>query len=320
MDNCKYYDVSEFNALKFKNNFSVLSQNIRSMRNNFDELKQFLFELKMHKFSVIGLQEIRNIPRSVLYKLKGYSKLEYKTRTTGNGGGIGIFVSSKYQYEILNNVSIFQEGVIESLLIKVTIAPNYHIIVGNFYKAPGVNIKNFNQQLVNIMDKLNSNPEYKKLEKILLGDFNIDLLNYDNHSDTEEYLTNLTSFGYLPHITLPTRVEQRVNGSETATIIDHINSNSKKTFTAGIIQTDISDHFTPFLVLNIPDKGQKPKTEYIDKHDFSDRNCNNLLDMLNTVDFTEANHELDTQKAWEGLTDPIKNCVDAQIPLVKKKC
>ena len=318
MDNCKYYDVPEFNALKFKNHFSVISQNIRSMR-NFDHFKQLMFELKTHNFSIVGLQEIRKIPQSVLYKLKGYSNLEYRTRAMGNGGGVGIFVNSKHQYEVLNDVSIFQEGVIESLLIKVTISPNYQVIVGNFYKAPSVDTKIFNQQLLNIMNSLNSNQQHKKLEKILFGDFNIDLLNHDNHTDTAEYLTNLTSSGYLPHITLPTRVEQRINGTESATIIDHINSNSKKSFTSGILKTDISDHFTPFLVLNIPNKGEKPKTDFIEKHDFSEQNIDNMVNLLETVDFTAAKRELDIKKAYSGLVDPINNCMDEKIPLVRKK-
>ena len=50
-----------------------------------------------------------------------------------------------------------------------------------------------------------------------MGDFNIDLLNYEKSNDVQEYLDTLCSNSFLPHITLPTRLSK-----STKTLIDNI--------------------------------------------------------------------------------------------------
>ena len=45
----------------------------------------------------------------------------------------------------------------------------------------------------------------------LLGDFNVDLLKYDQHSPANEFLDSLSSQILLPHIVQPTKI----NNSET---------------------------------------------------------------------------------------------------------
>ena len=66
------------------------------------------------------------------------------------------------------------------------------------------------------MDKLSTENKTASL----LGDFNIDLLIYDKHSLTNEFLDSLSSHMLLPHIVQPTRVQ---NNSKT--LIDNIYSN-----------------------------------------------------------------------------------------------
>ena len=53
-----------------------------------------------------------------------------------------------------------------------------------------------------------------------LGDFNIDLLNYDQHPLTNESLNSLSSHMLLLHVVQPTRIR---NNSKT--LIDNIYSN-----------------------------------------------------------------------------------------------
>ena len=78
-----------------------------------------------------------------------------------------------------------------------------------------------------------------------MGDFNIDLLNYDSHSETDNFI-NLMIFHYLlPHILHPTRITDN-----SATIIDNIFSNGLESDTiSGSLLSQISDHFPQFLVI-----------------------------------------------------------------------
>ena len=68
---CKYYSKNEFDEIKYKIFFSIISQNVRSLRANFDNLKQFHFERKNHNFSVIALQELWRVD-DTNYILDGY--------------------------------------------------------------------------------------------------------------------------------------------------------------------------------------------------------------------------------------------------------
>ena len=121
--NCKYYSISEFDDIKHKNYFSIISQNVRSLHANYDNFKQFHFERKNHNFSIIALQELWRVEGSN-FILDGYSDLEYKTRERGEGGGIGFYIKQEYDYEILEDLSDFEEGLIECLFIKVITKKN----------------------------------------------------------------------------------------------------------------------------------------------------------------------------------------------------
>ena len=66
-----------------------------------------------------------------------------------------------------------------------------------------MNINEFNDDYLNeLLDKLS------KENKIifLLGDFNINFLNYDIHPPINEFLDSLSSHYFLPHILEPSRV------------------------------------------------------------------------------------------------------------------
>ena len=78
-----------------------------------------------------------------------------------------------------------------------------------------------------------------------MGDFNINLLNYDSHSETNNFINLTISHYLLPHILHPTRVTDH-----SAIIIDNIFSNSLESDTiSGSLLSQISDHFPQFLVI-----------------------------------------------------------------------
>ena len=77
---------------------------------------------------------------------------------------------------------------------------------------------------------------------VIMGDMNIDLLKFQTHNKTHDYLDSIFSHGFLPVITLPTRIS-----CGAATLIDHIYTNKASSATdSGIIVTDVADHFGVF--------------------------------------------------------------------------
>ena len=78
-----------------------------------------------------------------------------------------------------------------------------------------------------------------------MGDFNIDLLKYDVHQKTKDFVDDIVALGFIPIITKPTRIT-----NHSATLIDHIYTNiSNEDVKSGIIITDISDHFSVFATV-----------------------------------------------------------------------
>ena len=55
--------------------------------------------------------------------------------------------------------------------------------------------------LNNLLEKVSK----EQKSAFLLGDFNINLLNYNVHSPTNEFLDSLASNSFLPYILQPTR-------------------------------------------------------------------------------------------------------------------
>ena len=100
----------------------------------------------------------------------------------------------------------------------------------------------FNENyILPLMDKLSR----EKKDILIMGGFNINLLNYNNDKDTTTFLDTMSSNSFSPFITLPTRV-----GNTSETLIDNIfyNKPFNNDMTAGNLCFVISDRLIKFLV------------------------------------------------------------------------
>ena len=79
----------------------------------------------------------------------------------------------------------------------------------------------------------------------LLGDFNVNLLNYNEHNQTNEVLDSLTSNSLIPLILQPTRIT-----SHSSTLIDNIFSNViEPDIISGHLTGTNSDHLPQFAII-----------------------------------------------------------------------
>ena len=104
-----------------------------------------------------------------------------------------------------------------------------------------MDLNEFNDYYINnLLDKLSK--ENKTV--FLLGDFNIDLSNYDQYSLTNEFLDSLSAHMLLPHIVQQTRIR---NNSKT--LFYHIYPNViTPNNTSSNITATISDHLPQYLI------------------------------------------------------------------------
>ena len=114
-----------------------------------------------------------------------------------------------------------------------------NITVGCVYKHPNINVLDFNSLINQLLDKISK--EQKQI--FLLGDFNINLLNYNEHQPTNEFLDSLASNSIIPYILLPRRLT-----IHSKTLIDNIFSNVLSCEAiSGNITATMSDHLPRFL-------------------------------------------------------------------------
>ncbi len=127
----------------------------------------------------------------------------------------------------------------------------------------------------NLLDKLNN-----RSNLIILGDINIDALQYGSNIRCTEYIDLLFSYGLLQFIMLPAR-----SSDNFAMLIDHIITNVKTpVYEIDILTSRILDHFPVILKLTFTFK-PKSTNKAITKRCFSNENKTKFLDALKNINW-----------------------------------
>ena len=187
----------------------MINLNIRSILNKFDSLKHLLNSLN-NQFQIIGLTETwLNDNNDDLFKLDNYDFVNVN-RSNKIGGGVGIYITNQIKYKLRTDLNTSIENVIESVFIEIITAVGKNIIVCLIYRPPNNKIDLFENNVNNILGKID------KENKIcyLMGDFNIDLLKSESCDYTNRFLEQLFTSSYMPLILRPTRITHH-----TATLI-----------------------------------------------------------------------------------------------------
>jgi len=208
--NTSYCEPVEF-ARKISNNnsLSFMTFNIQSISAKFSDFCELisLFNDSNCSPDVICLQELWQFSPFMNLSLNGYHPLCYKLRNNAQGGGVGIYVKNHLQFKVLHECSIFMDRILESLFIEIALPNNSKFIIGTLYR-PGAThptltpqelfhefIELFSNLLDNISDRSNL---------IILGDFNLDVLQFSSNNKCSDYVDLLFSFGLLQLVTRPT--------------------------------------------------------------------------------------------------------------------
>ena len=145
-------------------------------------------------------------------------------------------------------------GELKSTFVEIEQTKKKNIVCGCIYRHPNSNIEDFITYMVKVLDKLNN--EDKTV--LLMGDFNINLLNYQSDTNVSNFYDSISSFLLQPLIFQPTRVTDYSH-----TLIDNIFSNNcQYNSLSGNLISKISDHFPQFSILQgYSNVNAKPKTK-----------------------------------------------------------
>ena len=203
-----YYSETEFIELvtsqKFsdKQNLTIFSINIANLLTKLRSLKLFISNISTPEKS----PDIIVVVETHLTKTTcaGYTESELKSivpgyefyhkgRSTRKGGGVGIFVSQRISTGVKTLDQIpFHDEIFENLVITIPDAiatknNNYKkdLTIAAIYRPPN---NECNETFETELEKTLRIAKKNKSELVLIGDFNLDLLKYETHLPTANYM------------------------------------------------------------------------------------------------------------------------------------
>ena len=167
----------------------------------------------------------------------------------------------------------------------------------------------------NYLNKLFENISKEQKSIFILGDFNVNLLNYNEHNQTDEFLDSLAYNSFIPLILQPTRITSHYN-----TLINNIFSNIiDPDIISGNLTATISDHLPQFAIIpnmfgNIP--GNKSN---IYERDWSKFDQNNFIVDYFSVDWEDLLEidQLNANNSTKKYLHKINIVLDIYAPLKK---
>ena len=308
LNNCCYSDPDEIVLLEKENaKLKVLHLNVRSLPDKIHHIDDLLRTLKQRKYEIdlILLCETFITDKN-LYRcsLSNYA-FEEIHRKTKIGGGVGIFINKKLKYKLRSDLSIFDEGIFESVFVEV-FSKNRNIVTGEIYRIPNTSEKTFMDNYSIITEKINS-----ENKDIIIGtDQNLDFLKCEVHTNTANFLNLNLESGLLPTVTKPSRITHN-----TATLIDNIYVKShhvhkSKTF---LLTTDISDHLPCLLIIDCDLNTKKEPLEF-EHRKLNDKAIENINNHLSRGDWTILDN-MDPDEGYNLLTSTITDALDLFAPV-----
>ena len=282
LDNCKYYDLKEFNNLsilsKGEDKFSCLCNNIDGNAANFDSFHSEILSPCTNIFSVIGLIET-NIDscHKDLYCIPDYtSEHNDKFHFPGKrkGSGIGLYVNNKFVFNRDKSLCRSNKN-IECLFITITNMDS-PVTVGIVYRPPGGQLKDFLKEWERILSVLPGK------DVVIMGDFNIDLLKPNSEFESSFYCNNM-----IPLISVATHEKQECKPS----LIDNIFINTFDTLEiVGVLDNRVSHHSPIFCFLNHFNPLLPVNDFKSPKYDYCETKINNFIEKLHYLNENSRKH------------------------------
>ena len=225
---------------------SILNLNCQCINSKFDKIKLFLEGIINNSMpvSVITLQETwaDNETEINFFNLPNYTMV-YDDSRLSKHGGLVTYIHNTFTFERLSDDIYNQNSTVyESMFLKIHNKSSKVIkyIIGNIYRR---------------------------------GDYNINLLKIDSSLHCNRFFENITTLGFFPQITRPTRLS-----GESNTLIDNIFTNDFcKPHLSGILVTPISDHLMQFCtIIGKKERSSKNYPKYIEVENLSPLAMNNF--------------------------------------------
>ena len=158
------------------------------------------------------MQNKRNKPPLSNIDLTNY--IHEQTPTEASKGGTLLYISEELNYKTCKDLQMYKAKELESTFIEIINKKRKNLIVGCICKHPTLNNRDFiDSYILSLLEKLSY--EYKQV--MLMGDFNMNLLNYNTNKRITQFVDKLYTNSFIPYINLPTTIT-----NQSKTLIDNI--------------------------------------------------------------------------------------------------
>ena len=301
-----YYFVEDINNLVKNNEFGnvFMFQNINSMSENFSIYRESMLKNVIQSIHVLGFCETKlSDGTDSLCSLPGFDLFFNNNRS--NSGGVALFVRESLYASRVEDLCIMNAD-IETIFIEFKLGSRKEIY-GVVYRRPKGNFEEFISKMELILNRV------KNTNCNIAGDFNLNLLNYENNTNVQDYVELMMCKRFYPCINRPTRVAKK-----SATIIDHIWTNQPHISRQnGILVHKESDHFCIFSLI------LKRIVDEYDEKEITYRDYNNVdHDVLNNAlrdKFSNFAIQSDVNQSYNQFSNKIKSVINELCPIKVKK-
>ena len=280
---------------------------MRSLFKHFDELHTLLHASKI-QFDIIAITESKqSLNKDFLtnVKINDYQLLAQPSKS--DCGDIAMYVKKSLDHLILSNLNALEDEY-ETLWVEINTGPqSKNIICCCVYRHPDTDASKF----IDYMESTLSKIENKNKITCVMGDFDLNLLNYKIHTHKNDFVNSMVSHCLIPSILQPTRVTDH-----SATVIDNIFSNvTDYETTSGNILNQVADHYSQFLILKKVPVIHKDSAYYT--YDYFDKD--NLLDEFSKIswDNHDNNRPLDINETFHNFHRKVTSYVTSHVPIIK---
>lgn len=263
---------------------------------------EFLVAMERHSVDIMAINEtwLREGEEGRAPAVPGY-RLRHVPRPQGvraRGGGVGFYIRRGLTLRVLPHPP---HPSVEQMWLGINVN-GQKICIGTAYRPPWLNVDLFIDALSSSLESLawcNST--------ILLGDFNINLLN-DGDSNCNKLKDFLLCYRMTQHVSVPTHLT-----SHSATLIDLVCTDMKiNTIAVHNIQ-ELSNH--AFIVCQLNTAKIKIRPLKITRRSIKEINHNLFQTDLELIDWDHISSSTDVNDMVESLNNALSSLFDLHAPL-----
>ena len=282
--------------------FSILHNNVRSLRRNLENLQVHLLNELDYRFSVIGITETKITNSAGIDFNPQIPNYQFEQVPTPlSCGGVGMYVNTSLNYTVLEKTS---NEAFQALWIELEFLKDKNVICGVIYRQHN-SPEQFQTYFDMTLERLSSTnkPIY------VMGDFNIDLLKSETCDFSHNFLLSMQSYSFSPVIDKPTRVH-----NNSATLIDNILANRIDfKLSSGNIVSDISDHYSQFCIIHSPPLISRYHGTKI--RDYSRFSEENFISDISQTDWNGVISNGSVDKRFSSFYNKLNKLVNKHAPL-----